>query len=302
VDVTDLVAAVMRTVRALARDRLVHFALIGGLLFAFGRGARSDDRISVPSSYLDALHAAQAERMGVAALSADKRDEVDRRAIEDEVLYREALRLGLDRDDAVIRQHLVEKMLLLAEDLGGASREPTAAEVRACFERTRDHWRLDAGVHLLHVFAVRRETLTALADEIQAADREHPDQPPPLGDAFPRARDVRANATDLAATYGDQFADATMRLPVGAWSTPIASRFGWHAVKVLEHTPGRLAALDEVEAQVRLACAVDRRHEAIARFLAGAFARYHVDVDGAPVVDYRPTERVALRAAPSAED
>jgi peptidyl-prolyl cis-trans isomerase C len=52
------------------------------------------------------------------------------------VLYREAMRLGLDRDDGLVREHLIQKMLLLAEDLGGASREPTRDEVRAYFDQT----------------------------------------------------------------------------------------------------------------------------------------------------------------------
>ncbi len=288
-------------VSRLLRDRLVHFLAAGGVLFALAP-AVDRTRVSVTGDYLQSLHASQAKRLGVAKLSDERANEVDRRALEDEVLYREAVRLGLDRDDGLVREHLIQKMLLLAEDLGGASREPTRAEVKAYFDRTRDRWRQDERVHLVHVFATRRETAVGLLDATRAADALHPGAVPPVGEAFARSRDVRGSRADFAASYGDQFADAVFSLPPGAWSEPVESRFGWHLVKVMEHAPGAPAAFDDVFERVRLEYAVVHRHEAIAHFLEQAFQRYHVDVDGSPVHDYRATERLALRSAPSQED
>jgi hypothetical protein len=295
VDVADLVAAVKR----LLADRLVQFFAIGAVIFLVAGSPSAPDDIALTRDYLASLEAAQAQRLGVAALSAEKRGEVERRAVEDEVLYREALRLGLDRDDAVVRRHLVQKMLVLAEDLGGASREPTADDVRACYDESRERWRVDERVRFVHVFGIDRATLVAL----DAAVRNVPgDAPPPLGDAFPRTRDVRGGRADVAATYGDAFADAVVALPVGAWSAPIRSRFGWHLVRVIGHDGGRPAELAEVYGQVRLACAVERRHAAIARFVTAAAARYRITIDGDRVDGVAPTERVALRTLPSAED
>ncbi len=284
----------------LLRERMVHFAVIGAAIFALSRGTSGGrTKISLSASYVAALRAAQAQKLGVATLSDERAAEVERRAIEDEVLYREALRLGLDRDDAVLRQHLVQKMLLLAEDLSGASREPTREELVAYFERTRDRWRLAERVHLVHVFAASRDALLAIADSVRAAPAG---VPPPLGDAFPHSRDVRGSRDDLAVSYGDAFADAALALPVGTWSEPVPSRFGWHMIEVIAHEPGRPAEFADVADRVRLEYAVERRHAGIARFLAAAFARYEVDVDGTTVRDYAPTQRLALRTAPSAED
>lgn len=288
--------------RRLLRSRLLHFAVAGGVLFAVAPPAERDSRVSLAGGYLASLHAAQAHRLGVPTLSGDRASEVDRRAIEDEVLYREAMRLGLDRDDGVVREHLIQKMLLLAEDLGGASREPTREEVRAYFDRTRDRWRADERLHLVHVFATKREIAAGLGDAVRAFDERHVDGAPPFGEAFARARDVHGSRQDFAATYGDAFADAVFALPVGAWSPPVESRFGWHLVKVVSHEPGEVASFDDVYDRVRLECAIERRHEAIARFLEQAFRRYQVDVDGIRVDRYEPTKRLALRSSPSEED
>jgi len=305
VDLAHLVAAVRLAtggrLSRLLRNRLVHFAAAGGLLFAIAPGA-DDSRVSVSVHYLETLHAAQARRLGVQKLGLERADEVDRRALEDEVLYREAMRLGLDRDDGVVREHLIQKMLLLAEDLGGASREPPREDVRAYFDRTRDRWRQDERVHLVHVFATRKELAVGLTDAILAADASHPALPPPVGEAFARSRDVRGSREDYAASYGAPFAEAVFALRPGEWSDPIESRFGWHRVKVLQHTPGAPASFDDVYERVRLEYSVVHRHEAVARFLDRAFRRYHVDIDGTPVRGYSPTERLALRSTPSAED
>ena len=300
-DLSHLVAAVRRLLSHLLRDRLVHFAAAGGLLFTLAPAA-DRTHVSVSGGHLQSLHAAQAKRLGVPKLSDERAAEVDRRALEDEVLYREAIRLGIDRDDGLVREHLIQRMLLLAEDVGGASREPTRAEVRAYFDRTPERWQKDERVHLVHVFATRPELAASLTEAARAADAIHPDAAPSLGEAFARGRDVRGGREDFAASYGEAFAEAVFALRPGEWSPPLESRFGWHLVKVLQHMPGAPAVFDDVFDRVRLEYAVVHRHEAIAHFLEKAFQRYHVDIDGAPVRGYQPTERLALRSTPSQED
>src|SRR5262249_60712241 len=76
---------------------------------------------------LAVLEQAQAQRLGKPVLDADEVREVRTRAVEDEILYREALRLVLDRDDNLVRQRLIQKVPFPAPDLPGASRAPTPA-------------------------------------------------------------------------------------------------------------------------------------------------------------------------------
>jgi peptidyl-prolyl cis-trans isomerase C len=302
VDVPHLVAAVKTRLVAVAHHRLFHFAVLGGLLFAVAPKATANNKVVVSQDELASLHAAQAARLGVGQLSDQERDQVDRRAVEDEVLYREALRLGLDRNDSIIRQHLVQKTLLLAEDLGGASREPSEDEVRAYFESHPERYRRARQERFLHVFAARRETLVAIEPSVRDAEAQRPGVPPPVGDAFPRSRDVRGSEEDVAATFGDDFARDVFALPVGAWSEPLSSRFGWHLVKVLERSEGRPETFAEASGRAHLDLVVERRHEAIARFVDRAVARYDVEVAGSKLKAHVPTSRLAMRASPSGED
>src|SRR5688572_17333638 len=122
--------------RALARSRTAHFFLIGGCIFAVSPSPEGGREIHIEPSLLAALRDAEARRLGKPALSPEEARNVDARAIEDELLYREALRLRIDEGDAIVRQRLLQKLLVLAEDMEGASRPLTDDELRACLARS----------------------------------------------------------------------------------------------------------------------------------------------------------------------
>jgi hypothetical protein len=295
-DLADLVAAVIGVLR---RSSLFWFLALGGAIFAIAPREATSAKISISPGDVRALHAAQATKLGVRELPASVASEVDARAIEDEVLYREALRLGLDRDDALVRQHLVQKMLMLAEDLSGASRPPTDAEVRAYFDAHREAYRMPARLRVVHVFATTRER--ALANE-EHARAWRGEGAPPFGDAFPNARELEDDQEGLAAAFGDAFAQEAAGLAPGAWSKPVQSRFGWHLVRLVAREPARLATYEDVGPRLGFELQVHRRHDAVNAFLKSAMARYEVDVGGARVRDLPEARRLAVRTQPSAED
>jgi len=144
----------------LARSRLVWFVVLGAAFWFVHPRSRSRV-VDLDRAALEALHEAQAKRLGVAALGEGGDPDVDAGAIEDEILYREALRLGLDRDDPIVRQRLAQKLLLLVEDLGGASRDPSPDDVRAHCEATRERWRQPDRHHVVFAFARDRARLPA---------------------------------------------------------------------------------------------------------------------------------------------
>ena len=295
------VAASLAPLTRVARQsRLFQFLVAGGLIFAVAPRTARTDRIELSREGLDALHAAGAQKLGGAQITAVRAEQIDRRAVEDEVLYREAVRLGLDKDDGIVRQHLVQKVLMLAEDLDGATRDPGEAELRRYYEDTRDRWRKNDVVHLLHVFAVDHDRIQALGGQLAAYD----DQPgaPPAGDAFPHSRELTADEPTLGGPFGERFATAVFALPTGTWSEPLQSTYGWHRVKVLDHQAGRQATFAEVRERLSVEYAVERRHRAIRAFLAQAYQRYHLELDGADVPFPAPGERLAFRSSSSVED
>jgi hypothetical protein len=277
------------------RSRLVHFLLLGGLIFAVAPRPEPRRDIAFDTAAFDDLQRAQAQRLGVPVLEARDAEEVRTRAIEDEILYREALRLGFDKDDNVVRQRLVQKVLFLAEDLAGVSRTPTEEELRRFFEATRAQWTRPARVRLIHVYAgpAHREDLSALRPAVVAAEATVPGEPPALGEAFPLPRAVAMTRDELSGTYGASFADAVFALATGSWSEPIQSKFGWHLVRVLDRQDAGPATFEDVRAQLPLTYLVARKKQAAAEFLRQAATRYRITVDGHSLTTLPPSGRMA---------
>jgi hypothetical protein len=292
----------MRWCITLMSNRLAQFLALGGLLFLLTPSSDSPNHIELSRQHIAALQAAQATRSGSGTLPESQAVEVETRAIEDEVLYREALRLGLDQSDPLIRQHLIQKVLLLAEDLGGAGRDPTEEELRRYFEETRERWVVPGEVRLLHVFASEPATLAALRPQLQAHDATAPEAIPPLGDPFPLSRDVRSAQPRLAAEYGAEFTQAAWSLTPGTWSAPVASRYGWHLVKVLSRTEVRPATFEDVSRELVLDFVIARRKRVVSQFVTRAFERYTLTLDGTPAAPPAPTGRLGIRTEASAED
>ena len=287
---------VLGAARAICRHRLVQFTFFGGLLFAAAPKARTSETIDIAGDRLVALRAAEATRSGAKTLpGVPTGGDVDQRALEDELLYREGVRLGLDRNDGIVRQRVVQKVLFLAEEVAGASRPADEPALRGFFERNRERWAMGESIRFEQVYRHRPEDLAAWASGSQVGEA-------PVSEPCPVAAVVDEDRERIAAHMGAGFAEALMATAPGRWAGPIQSAFGWHLVRVTERRPGRPARLEEVRGAVVETYSVFRRQEATAAFLQAAFARYRVSVDGKVIERFTPSRRIAFRGVASGED
>jgi hypothetical protein len=187
------------------REPLVHFLILAGLLFAFEHfwSARQKERIVVDRQTADFL-IQQREELELRQLAPDERREIIESWIEDEILYREAYKRGLDKD-ARTRRNLILKMRGLAlSDL----RDPTEAELRAYFEANRERFRRAPTIVIDQVYyrdeaSIPEGLLGALRDGLDHKD---------LGDflASVSPSGARYSARELA---GFHFVRLVARLP-----------------------------------------------------------------------------------------
>ncbi len=271
--------------RTIAQSRLTQFLVVGGMLFLLAPSPDSGRDIHLDGTTFYALEAAQARRLASPALAEDEASAVQSRAVEDEILYREAMRLGLDKNDNIVRQRLIQKVLFLAEDLAGVSRAANEQELSDFFAATRSQWVQPARARWIHVYAgpEHRDQLVGLRDQVIAAEAAGPGVPPPFGEAFGFSRAVDASRDDVAATYGPSFADNLFGTALGGWSEPLRSKFGWHLVKVLERNEARPATFEDVKEKLPLLYLAARKKQAAATFLQQAAQRYRITVDGRPL-------------------
>src|SRR5213593_86642 len=170
--------------------------------------------------------------------------------VREEILYHEALALGLDKDDTIVRRRLAQKMEFLFEDVA-ALREPTSEELGTWFERNAARFTRPARATFRHLyFSPDRRGANTRADAARALSKivgKPVDAPEAavLGDPF-MFQDYYGDRTpdDVAKTFGPVFARGLFAVAPRAWAGPIESGYGWHLVWVDAITPARVPALE----------------------------------------------------------
>src|ERR1700732_5319326 len=222
----------------LLREPLLHFLLLGGVLFAvFGRGGSTagvdDGQIVVSEANIDRL-AAGFWRTWHRPPAADELQAQIQDYIREEVLYRSALTLGLDKDDTIIRRRLRQKMEFLFEDTVPPPQEP---ELRAYFAAHADKFLAQPLISFRQVFVSMNRGGTAEADARQILAR--------LVSTAPGAADG-----GRAARVGEDFARAIAQAAPGSWVGPLRSSYGLHLVQVTEVEPATLPLFEDVRPAV----------------------------------------------------
>jgi peptidyl-prolyl cis-trans isomerase C len=274
----------MTLLRRIAREPLTHFLLIGALLFGGLTVIQSLRRPVVrleaqDLNQLASYWALQMERPpNKAELAGIIRDRID-----EELLAREALRLGLDKDDMIIRRRLAQKMAFATDDVAGGA-DPSEATLRAYYANTAGRYASPARVSFQQVFFSGDRPHGGAAQAAgQALARAEEDQREPSGDPFlfPLAyQDV--GVQDLLRDYGPAFVKALETAPIGSWQGPVLSPYGWHLVRITARRQPAATAFEAVRDQVKEAWLADRRAEANAAFLRSLRKRYRVVVAGVP--------------------
>ena len=267
-----------RSIRRWIREPLLHFLLGALLLFALERavGSRepaSDDprTIVVDRNALLRLLQYRARRFDrraaeaeLAAMSSAEREHLVADFVREEALHREAIALGLDREDYVVRRRLAQSVELAARGIAGEASPIDDEALRAFFAERREDYRLPPTITFRHVFfAAEPNDAGAAGDRAQAAlahahaaDLATPsttgERTAPTGDAFPfRDRYVRRSAATLERHFGPEMVDALFdRAPSDAFQGPFTSPYGAHLVHIEARDPGRLPTFDEVRGRV----------------------------------------------------
>jgi peptidyl-prolyl cis-trans isomerase C len=275
----------MSLFRRIAREPLTHFLLIGALLFGGLTVVKSLRRpvVRLEAQDLNQLASYWEVQMqrppNKAELAGIIRDRID-----EELLAREALRLGLDKDDMIIRRRLAQKMSFATDDIAQV-KEPSEAELRAYYARTADRYAAPTRVAFQQVFfSGDRPHGGAAKAAAQALERaEEGGRADPTGDPFlfPLAYDD-VSLQDLLRDYGTAFVKQLETAPIGTWAGPVLSPYGWHIVKVTARHAPPTVAFESVRDQVRGAWVADHRAEANAAFLRDLRKRYRVVVAGVP--------------------
>ena len=204
--------------------------------------------------------------------------------VREEVLYREALALGLDRDDLVVRRRLVQKMEMLALRDGPGISE---ADLMDHYLAHRADYAVPESVSFRHVFfsAAARGAGAHAAAGAALADLQDSGTSGAsgLGDPPPMPAEVSDWTRSMVeARFGTEFAASVLETGPGGWSGPVASAYGYHLVLVTRRAPARVPDFADVAGRIATDLDAARRAGALDRIYASVRDAYRVEVEPAP--------------------
>lgn len=273
--------------RRLLQEPLVHFFLLGGgLLVLYSLVAPPAEparqSIHVTPERLEAL-SANFEVVWKRPPTTNELRGLVGDFVREEVFYREALALGLDKDDTVVRRRMRQKFEFLAEESVG-NLEPSEAELDAFYRENGERFRRQPRLTFAQIYlgpaaeapdeekvvgALARLNAGAAADELD-------------GLAKPSLLPERLNdagAGQVARLFGEAFAEALIAADPGAWRGPVESAYGAHLVRIEQREPGGVPPLDAV----RQAVVTEWRYDAQRKMKEALFERlrdnYEIVID-----------------------
>jgi peptidyl-prolyl cis-trans isomerase C len=240
------------------REPLVHFFLVGLILFVAAdayKHATNIYRIDITPERIAALELSYQQQFGAAPTPA-AREALIGRYVDEEVLFREGLAMGLDRGDEIVRRRVVQKMQFLQQDLA-PPREPTEQDLRDWYNSHLSQYAVPSRVSFTHIFfspdkggdAGARERASAVLAQLTGSITRAPER----GDNFPDLYDYTGfGPSEASRLFGaTPLAQALFTAPTGRWVGPYQSGYGWHLLFISARRPPQTPPFDSVRDQVR---------------------------------------------------
>lgn len=270
----------------LLREPLIHFFLLGAGIFLLATLVGEEDRVDkivVSSGQVESLVETWQRtwqrpptRVELEGLIEDH--------IREEVLYREAVAMGLDRDDTIIRRRLRQKMEFFAQDLAEQV-EPTESELETYLSHHGEEFQIEPRVSFQQIYlnverrgaAADQDARTLLSD---LKGQSEPVDPALFGDPILLPHDFESlSVSEVARLFGQEFTSRLAEIEPGGWTGPVASGYGLHLVRVGERSPARMPELLEVREAVKRDWQFMRRQELDEEFFRRLRERYTIRVE-----------------------
>lgn len=207
-----------------------------------------------------------------------------------EIYYREALALALDKDDAIIRRRLQQKIEFISDDVADQA-QPTDTELNAYLQAHPDKFRVEQTFTFRQLYLnPEKHGANMAGDAAQLLAKLNQSGGDAgfaaMGDPFMLDNSFTAlSAGEITKQFGKEFTAKLGGLQPGHWQGPVESGFGMHLVCISERTEPRLPALAEMHDAVRREWTEDRRLKANEKFYQDLLRRYTVIIEQPATVE-----------------
>ncbi|MCP4331609.1 MAG: peptidyl-prolyl cis-trans isomerase [Gammaproteobacteria bacterium] len=275
----------------LLRDPLLHFLVLGSLLFVVYYAlnppaeATAGNQIRITQGDIDRLRQVF-EKQRQYPPTAEELQSLIQAHLKEEVLYREALAMGLDKDDAIVRRRMAQKLEFLITDVTVPD-EVDDAELLEFYEKNTADYMRAARLSFRHIYFNPDRRGERLLDEANAAlqtlqtTQAGLQTPEDMGDRSMLETQFQQKSTvEISRVFGSEFADSIATLTPGSWQGLIRSGYGVHLVFIYEREAGGRHAFAEVRERVENDYLFELRQSRNEEVLDKLKSRYEIVIDG----------------------
>ncbi len=274
------------------REPLVHFFVLGlavfGLQAALDRQPKADVNdphlVEVSSADIEWMRTLFNKQMGREPTGQDLRGLVNQ-LIREQILSREAVAMGLDEGDIVVRRRLAQKVEFLFNDLS-AMTDPSEDKLRKFYTENLAKYEIPPQMTFTQVyFNSESRGVDGAKQAVQDLIKENvdPRMVETLGDpSILSTGCLKCRAREIKERFGSEFAGTIESLEPGAWYGPLASAYGFHAVYIYDRQDSQLPAFDDIIDQVRNDWMFANQEKSSRKVYEELRSRYKVLVEGLP--------------------
>lgn len=271
------------------KEPLLHFLLIGAGLFMLYAWQTDDDALRPDQIVFTEAHIDRLinlwERKWQRLPTQQELQGLIEQQVREEVLYREALAMGLDKDDMVVRRRMSQKMEFISNDLASLA-EPDDTQLQTYLDENPEKFSIPGRISYSQVYlnvSNRGDQVYAdaqvLLDELSSSSVD--EDFTMAGDSFMAGYHFN-DETDFGVSriFGKAFAQQIFELPVGEWTGPVESGYGLHLVRIDSRTASRAPSLEQVRDKVRIEWVAQQQRQTNDLLYSELRKRYEITIEG----------------------
>jgi hypothetical protein len=272
----------------LIKEPLIHFLILGALLFALNNvvgdssSTDADNSIVISDTEVEWMQSTWNKKWGRQPTE-DELQGLIEAYVREEVLYREGLAMGLDEDDTIIRRRLATKMEFLAKDIGQIV-EPTEEELNEYFKANIDRYMEPSMISFSHIYFNLDNRENALGDAQTVLEKLQKNEMVSaedwqMGDPFMLHYDYGLKTqAEVMQLFGSTFSDTVFEITPGGWQGPVQSGYGIHLVYIKDVVASREPLFDEVRDKVKNDLVSQRRTDSFDAFYKSLRDKYDIEI------------------------
>jgi peptidyl-prolyl cis-trans isomerase C len=280
--------------KKILKDPLVYFFILGLVVFSLHSFLDRTDKVEedphtvdVTSADIEWLRSSYEARMNRKPTQQELEVLIDN-YIREEILYREALAMGLDEGDTTIKRRLVMKMTFIFEDLA-ETKEPTDEELKEYMKENQEKYLIPEMISYTQVYfnPEKRENIVEEAETVLARLKSENitlEEAVLLGDPLMIDSSFRKKSPEeVSTTFGFGFTNQLFQLNGTGWQEPIESTYGLHLVYISDHTPSKIPEFENIREDVQSDFMYDHKKNVIDSAYNALKSRYTILVEGLPI-------------------